>query len=75
MIHKEPRGSFFLPMDTEPSCEVRCPTCFESFTVNGPGPSEVPTEWDYDCEICCRPMLIRFEALDGCIDAQAEPAD
>ncbi|MCU0797697.1 MAG: CPXCG motif-containing cysteine-rich protein [Akkermansiaceae bacterium] len=41
--------------------EVQCPTCFEWFEVSAPAPDECPTEWDYDCEICCRPMVIVFE--------------
>jgi len=45
-------------------CDVTCPTCFQVFSVPGPAPSELPTQWDYDCEICCRPMLIHFH-LDG----------
>ncbi|MDA3874610.1 MAG: CPXCG motif-containing cysteine-rich protein [Kiritimatiellae bacterium] len=47
-----------------PTCTVTCPGCFESFTLTGPSPQETPTEWDYDCEVCCRPMTIRFH-LDG----------
>ena len=40
--------------------EVTCPTCFEVFEVAVPHPDEMPTEVDYDCEVCCRPMLIVF---------------
>ena len=32
---------------------------------------EVPCEVDYDCEICCRPMLIRFDSDDDDVWAQA----
>ncbi len=41
---------------------ITCPTCFETFEVAAPGPDEVPCEYDYDCEVCCRPLLIRFWA-------------
>lgn len=41
--------------------EVMCPSCGELFEVVGPAEDEWPAEWDYDCEICCRPMLIVFE--------------
>lgn len=44
-------------MDTEP---VTCPTCFEVFEVAVPPVDEMPTEVDYDCEVCCRPMVIVF---------------
>ena len=40
--------------------EVTCPTCFEVFEVAVPSLDEMPTEVDYDCEICCRPMMIVF---------------
>ncbi|MGE9271402.1 MAG: CPXCG motif-containing cysteine-rich protein [Verrucomicrobiales bacterium] len=40
--------------------EVQCPTCFEWFSVGAPEPNEWPTEFDYDCEICCRPLTIGF---------------
>jgi hypothetical protein len=40
--------------------EVTCPTCFEAFEVAVPHPDELPAEVDYDCEICCRPMVIVF---------------
>jgi hypothetical protein len=40
--------------------EVTCPTCFEVFEVAMPHPDEMPAEVDYDCEICCRPMVIVF---------------
>jgi hypothetical protein len=43
---------------------VTCPSCFESFAIAVPPRSELPTELDYDCEICCRPMVI-FIAADG----------
>lgn len=40
--------------------EVTCPTCFETFEVAVPPDDELPAEMDYDCEICCRPMVIVF---------------
>ena len=39
---------------------VICPSCFEEFEVSPPALSELPAEWDYDCEVCCRPMIISF---------------
>jgi len=44
-------------MDT---CTVICPTCFEAFDVHAPPPSETPCEVDYDCEVCCRPLVLSF---------------
>jgi len=46
--------------------EVTCPSCFETFEVALPGAGELPAEVDYDCEICCRPLIISFwEDEDG----------
>lgn len=47
-------------MDTH---SVMCPCCGEYFEVVGPSWDEWPVVWDYDCEICCRPMVIVFEEL------------
>ena len=44
--------------------EVTCPTCFEVFEVAVPHLDEMPTEMDYDCEICCRPMTLVFTEDD-----------
>ena len=41
---------------------VTCPTCFEVFEVAVPHPDELPAELDYDCEVCCRPMVITYDA-------------
>lgn len=40
--------------------EVTCPTCGEAFEVAVPPADELPAELDYDCEVCCRPMVIVF---------------
>ncbi len=44
---------------------VTCPTCFESFELAMPHPDETPAEVDYDCEVCCRPMVIVFTGDDA----------
>ena len=46
------------------SVTVTCPSCFERFSIAVPPCEELPAELDYDCEICCRPMVI-FIAADG----------
>jgi hypothetical protein len=50
---------------------VTCPTCFEEFEVAAPALSEVPTDVDYDCEVCCRPMRIAFAEEDGEVSGYA----
>ncbi len=44
---------------------VTCPSCFEEFEVAAPPLEEVPCDVDYDCEVCCRPLRIRFDEQDG----------
>ena len=44
--------------------ELQCPTCGELFEVAVPPVEECPVELDYDCEVCCRPMVIAVDA-DG----------
>ena len=50
---------------------VTCPSCFEQFEVAAPPSEELPTEFDYDCEVCCRPMVIRLEEEEGDIRVDA----
>lgn len=50
---------------------VTCPTCFEVFEVAAPAPGELPAELDYDCEVCCRPMVIAFYEDDGEVVGEA----
>ena len=50
---------------------VCCPSCLQTFEVAGPSADECPTEWDYDCEVCCRPMVIRFDTDDEEVRAEA----
>lgn len=45
--------------------EVQCPSCFEFFTVAVPPSGECPAELDYDCEVCCRPMIISVDEGGG----------
>ncbi len=50
---------------------VTCPSCLQEFEVAVPPADELPTELDYDCEICCRPMVIRIEMVDDDVQAEA----
>lgn len=54
------------------SVEIICPTCGESFEVPAPHESEVPCSVDYDCEICCRPMLVSFWEENGAVNGEAQ---
>jgi len=48
--------------------EVCCPTCGERFEVAEPSGDEVPCRIDYDCEVCCRPLLLVFQG-GGLVEA------
>ena len=37
---------------------VYCPSCGEEFAIPGVAPEDFGQEIDYDCEVCCRPMVI-----------------
>ncbi len=50
---------------------VTCPSCFQSFGVPVPPADELPAELDYDCEICCRPLVISIRADEYGIQAEA----
>lgn len=50
---------------------VTCPSCCESFGIALPPPEEVPSEVDYDCEVCCHPLVVRFFLEEGEITAHA----
>lgn len=47
----------------------------QTFEVAGPAPEECPTEWDYDCEVCCRPMIIAFDTDGDDVLAEARGTD
>lgn len=50
---------------------VTCPSCFQSFEIAALPPEELPAEFDYDCEICCRPMLVQMQVEEDDIWAEA----
>ena len=50
---------------------VTCPACCQVFDVAEPPLAEVPCEVDYDCEICCHPMIIFFDESEGEVWAEA----
>ena len=50
---------------------VTCPSCFQDFSVAAPPLVEVPAEVDYDCEVCCRPMVISYWEEGGEVIGEA----
>lgn len=39
--------------------QVQCPTCFEFFEVSEVAPEDFGGQMDYDCEVCCRPLVLQ----------------
>lgn len=56
-------------------CGITCPTCFECFELQSPPASELPAEVDYDCEVCCSPMVILFQEEEGRFFAESRGLD
>ena len=54
---------------------VTCPACGESFEVAAPPLAELPAELDYDCEVCCRPMVILVDGTDAEVWGEARGLD
>ncbi len=54
---------------------VICPTCFETFEIVAPSTGEVPAELDYDCAVCCAPMVISVWVVDDEVSAEARSID
>ncbi len=64
------------PRSLESTLGIICPTCGESFAVVPPPPSETPCQVDYDCEICCRPLIIHFHLdNDDLVTADSQAVD
>ena len=53
-------GVFRVESGIMEMADITCPTCCESFCVAVPSDDEMPCEVDYDCEVCCRPLLVVF---------------
>jgi hypothetical protein len=50
---------------------VTCPSCFQQFEIAAPPADELPAELDYDCEVCCRPLVIFIQDDGDGIQAEA----
>jgi Cysteine-rich CPXCG len=54
---------------------ITCPSCFQQFQITVPPLDELPAELDYDCEVCCRPMVIQIADHRGEVQAEARGID
>ena len=50
---------------------MTCPSCFQTFGISAPSVDELPADLDYDCEVCCRPMMILVSEAQGEVWAEA----
>ena len=53
--------------DVRRVAEVICPSCGEAFFAPVPPVAECPAQLDYDCEVCCRPMVIMVDEEGGAV--------
>ena len=61
----------------EEFCTVTCPHCLQSITIPVPDPLARAGSFDYDCEVCCRSLLVHWERAedDYAFSAHAEAAE
>jgi len=45
--------------------QIICPVCGELFDVSTIPPEDFGSTLDYDCEVCCRPLLIEVNSEGG----------
>ena len=74
----DPRANFLHPfrgvrdyppgMDLIVPADVQCPTCGEWLTVELDTSQGEDFETVQDCEVCCRPMLLRVRCSPGQVD-------
>ena len=59
--------------EPEEDYAFECPYCMESNTVRVDLTGGTKQKFVHDCEVCCRPVLIKVEAdADGIVNASAE---
>jgi len=62
-------------MHIEEYCSVQCPYCYSSVRILIDFSGGARQTFTYDCEICCKPILIKVEVKNGrvlSLDAQQE---
>ncbi|MCC5789114.1 MAG: CPXCG motif-containing cysteine-rich protein [Opitutales bacterium] len=60
----------------EDFCTVTCPHCFQKIQIAIPDPFSRSGEFDYDCEVCCRAILVKWQRDSGGeLFADAEAAE
>lgn len=55
---------------------IVCPNCGETFEIPPPERTELSDRLDYDCEVCCRPMILDvYEDENGDVAVEAVSLD
>ena len=49
----------------ENDCEFLCPHCGEAISIRADTSAGEEQSFIYDCEVCCKPIQIRFEIEGG----------
>ena len=50
---------------------ITCPYCGESIEILV-DPSEVGDEYTEDCQVCCQPIIMRADPMDGSVAVRRE---
>ena len=53
-----------LSMEASEQTEITCPYCAQGFGVEIDHTGGEQQEWITDCEVCCRPIVVRFHFED-----------
>ena len=60
-------------LNLEEDCFINCPYCTESISIKIDLTGGQNQSLTYDCEVCCRPIIIRVEInVDGAINIITE---
>lgn len=51
--------------------QVSCPYCGEPISILV-DPSELGEEYTEDCQVCCRPIVMRPDPMDGSVAVRRE---
>lgn len=57
-------------MDLEET-QISCPYCGELIRILV-DPSELGDEYTEDCQVCCRPIIMRADPMDGSVAVRCE---
>jgi hypothetical protein len=58
----------------EDAAEATCPWCASSVVITLDPAGGTSQEYIEDCEVCCRPWVVRVRYAEGSVDVSIDPA-